>query len=297
MNQPKRIVECSRTDNFHVERTPGVDQFFKDARKFPILSKEEERRLLVKAKTGNDEEAKDARDRLIECNQLFIASIAKKMNTNGNFLDLINEGNIALMIGIDEFDLSKEHRLMSYAVHWIRKRMTDYNIKYAKIVKPNNANLIYTYARKARNAFFLKYERYPSLEELKEVINETYHVKVSYVSDLEPFVVKMIMNDRERDSSEDINGGFMDEYDTRTATNNIDADSDTNDNLEVVRNMLSMLNDEQREIIERMYGIGTDVEESTDTIAMRMGITPNRVRRVANIAIKEMRKKSRNIAI
>jgi DNA-directed RNA polymerase sigma subunit (sigma70/sigma32) len=89
----------------------------------------------------------------------------------------------------------------------------------------------------------------------------------------------------------------MDEYDTRTATNNIDADSDTNDNLEVVRNMLSMLNDEQREIIERMYGIGTDVEESTDTIAMRMGITPNRVRRVANIAIKEMRKKSRNIAI
>jgi DNA-directed RNA polymerase sigma subunit (sigma70/sigma32) len=89
----------------------------------------------------------------------------------------------------------------------------------------------------------------------------------------------------------------MDEYDTRTATNNIDADSDTNDNLEVVHNMLSMLNDEQREIIERMYGIGTDVEESTDTIAMRMDITPNRVRRVANIAIKEMRKKSRNIAI
>lgn len=297
MNQPKRIVDCNKTDNFHVERTPIIDQFFKDARKFPVLSKEEERRLLITAKTGKGEEAKAARDRLIECNQLFVASIAKKMNTNGNFLDLINEGNIALMISIDGFDLSKDHRLMSYAVHWIRKRMTEYNIKYAKIVKPNNANLIYTYARKARNAFVLKHERYPSLEELKEVINETYHVKVSYVSDLEPFVVKMIMGDRERDTDTDINSGFMDEYDTKTATNNVDADSDSKDNTEVVHDMLSMLNAEQREIIERMYGIGTDVEESTDTIAMQMGISPNRVRRVANIAINEMRKKSRNIAI
>ena len=294
-NQPRRIVDCGKTDNFHVDRTHGVDQFFRDARRFPVLSQEEEHKLLVIAKTGKGEEANAARNRLIECNQLFVASIAKKMNTNGNFLDLIEEGIIGLMLAIDSYDLSTGNRLISYAAHWIRKRMTDYNIKYSKIVRPNNANLIFTYARKARNAFFLEHERYPSLEELKDVINETYNTKVSYASDLEPFVVKMILNERERDNMTNPSGGFMDEYDSKTATNNVDADSDANDNAEVVKRMLSTLDDRQREIIQRMYGIGTDIEETADTIALRMGISVNRVKRMAKDAIAEMRVKSKNM--
>lgn len=298
MNQPKRIVDCGKTDNFHIERTPGVDQFFKDVRKFPTLSKDEERKLLIIAKTGNECESRAAKDKLIECNQLFIASVAKKMNTNGNFLDLINEGNIGLMLAIDSYDLKTGNRLMSYAVHWIRKKMTDYNIKYSKIVRPNNANLIYTYARKARNEFFLKYERYPSLEELKEMIKDKYHVNVSNTGDLEPFVVKMILNERERgDSAVNQSVGFMDEYDSKTSTNNVDADSDAIDNEEVVNSMLSMLDEKKREIIQRMYGIGTDIEETPDSIALRMGISVNRVKRIANDAIEEMRIKSKGISI
>lgn len=297
MKRPKRIVECGKTDNFHLERTPGIDQFFKDARKFPMLSQEEERRLLIIAKSGKGEESQMARDKLIESNQLYIASVAKKMNTNGNFLDLVNEGCIGLMLAIDEFDLSTNNRLMSYAVHWIRKKMTDYNIKYSKIVRPNNANLIYTYARKARNEFFLKNERYPSLEELKDAIKEAYHVNVSYTGDLEPFVVKMILTERERDDVLNHSGGFMDEYDTKTATNNIDEDSDLNDNIEVVNGMLSVLDEKKRDIITRLYGIGTDVEESADTIALRMGISVNRVKKMANDAINEMRVKYKRVTI
>lgn len=296
-NQPRRIVDCGKTDNFHVDRTHGVDQFFRDARRFPVLSQEEEHKLLVIAKTGKGEEANAARNRLIECNQLFVASIAKKMNTNGNFLDLVEEGVIGLMLAIDSYDLSTGNRLISYAAHWIRKRMTDYNIRYAKMVKPNNANMVFTYARKARNEFILKHEREPSLEELKELINGKYNAKVSYTGDLEPFVVKMIVNERERDSALNPNTGFMDEYDSITATNNVDADSDAVDNSETVSTMLSMLNERQREVIKRMYGIGTDIEETADTIALSMGISANRVKKIANDAINEMKLKSRGISI
>lgn len=297
MANPKRIVDCGKSDNFHVERTPVVDQFFKDARRYPVLSQEDERQLLIIAKGCDGVEAKKARDRLIESNLLFVASVARQKNTNGNFLDLVNEGIIGLMLAIDSFDLSTNNRFMSYAVHWIRKRMTDYNIKYAKIVRPNNANAIFTYARKARNEFFLEHERYPSLVELKEYINKKYNARVSYTGDLEPFVVNTILNERERDNAVTQSNGFMDDYDSATATNNVAADSDANDDVDVVNGMLSLLDNRKREIIQRMYGIGTDIEESPDTIAMRMGISVNRVKRIANDAIKEMRLKSRKIGI
>lgn len=300
MNRVKRIVDCGKTDNFHIERTQAVELFFRDVRRHPILSATEERKLLVAAKTGTAEESENAKKRLVECNQLFVASIAKKYQTGGNFLDIVNEGNIGLLMAIDAFDLKLKHRLRSYAVHWIRKRITDYNVKYSSMVNPRNANLIYTYARKARNAFFIKNERWPTLEELKEEIYETNGVKVPDKNDLIQFTVNTIVSERERDDMDNkygVNGNFMNTYDAVTSTNNVDDDCDSQDNCEMVNRMLSKLDDEKREIIKGLYGIDTDIEETPDTIALRMGLSVNQVKRMAKEAIVEMRSKSRKMAI
>lgn len=300
MERIKRIVDCGKTDNFHIERTQAVELFFKDARRYPVLSADEERKLLIAAKTGTPEEAEKAKKRLVECNQLFVASVAKKFNTNGNFLDIVNEGNIGLLMAIDAFDLKTKHRFISYAVHWVKKRINDYNVKYSCMVNPKNANLIYTYARKARNAFFLKNERWPTLEELKEEILAINGVAVPDKNDLMQFTVNTIANERERDELDNrygVNGNFMTKYDSETSSNNVEADSDIQDDCDVVNDMLSNLNEEKREIIKGLYGIDTDIEETPNTIALRMGISVNKVKRMAKEAIVEMRAKSRKMAI
>lgn len=296
----KRIVDCSKTDTFHIERTNVVELFFKDARRYPVLSAREQRDLLVIAKTKSGEEAEAARRKLVECNQLFVASIAKKMNTNGNFLDIVNEGNIGLMMAIDAYDLSTNNAFISYAVHWIRKKINDYNANYSTMVRLKNANMIYTYARKARNSFFLKNERYPTLEELKDEILKKNGVNVPDKYSLEQFTINTIANERERDEMDNrygINGNFMAEYDNATSENNVESDNDVNDNKGLVNEMLSRLDDEKREIITRMYGIGSDIEETPNTIALRMGISVSTVKKMANEAIVEMKAHSRKMAI
>ena len=296
----KRIVDCNKTESFHIERTNAVELFFKDARQYPLLSAREQRELLVIAKTKTGEESENARKKLIECNQLFVASIAKKMNTNGNFLDIVNEGNIGLMMAIDAYDLNTNNAFISYAVHWIRKKINDYNAKYSTMVHLKNANMIYTYARKARNAFFMKNERYPTLDELKEEILRNNGVKVPDKYSLEQFTVNTIANEREHDELDNrygVNGNFMSDYDKATAENNIENDNDYNDNKGVVNEMLSRLDDEKREIITRMYGIGSDIEETPNTIALRMGMSVNTVKKMANEAIVEMKAYSRRAAI
>lgn len=296
----KRIIDCTKSDTFHLDRTPSVEMFFRDARRYPLLSAKEQKELLIIAKTKQGKEAEEARKKLVECNQLFVASIAKKMNTNGNFLDIVNEGNIGLMMAIDAYDLSTNNAFISYAVHWIRKKINDYNANYTTMVRLKNANMIYTYARKARNSFFLRNERYPTLDELKDEIKRMSGVNVPDKYSLEQFTVNTISNERERDELDNrygVNGNFMSDYDKMTSVNNVDDDSDKNDKSCMVTEMLSRLDDEKREIITRMYGIGSDIEENPTTIALQMGISVSTVKKLANEAIVEMRVRSKKMAI
>lgn len=84
----------------------------------PLLTKEEEKVLLNRLANGDT----DARKILIERNLRLVVYVAKKFRGKGlPFLDLIQEGNIGLVKAIDNFDLSKNVRLSTYAVFWVRQ--------------------------------------------------------------------------------------------------------------------------------------------------------------------------------
>jgi RNA polymerase sigma factor (sigma-70 family) len=183
------IVDCKKQDNFHINRTTAVELYFKEIRKYPVLSPDEQRELLIKAKDGD----MCARDKLVKCNQLFVASIAKKYQTDGNFLDIVNEGNIGLLIAIDKFDLSKGNGFLTYAVGWVRKKINEYNASVVKMVKTKNATKLYTYVRKIRNEFFVTNERYPTTDEIRDILRERYDVHVKDKSDLEVLEVRELV--------------------------------------------------------------------------------------------------------
>lgn len=98
-----------------------VSLYLKQAGEFPLLSSDEERELIEKAKSGN----REARQRLIECNLKLVISIAKKYASSPEqLMDLIQEGNIGLLKAVERFDLSKGVRFSTYAVWWIRQTVT-----------------------------------------------------------------------------------------------------------------------------------------------------------------------------
>lgn len=95
-----------------------LQRYFEEVEAGPLLSREEEKELAKRVEGGDE----GAREKLASANLRLVISIAKKYRDYGlPFLDLIQEGNIGLMKGIDKFDWRKGYKFSTYATWWIRQ--------------------------------------------------------------------------------------------------------------------------------------------------------------------------------
>jgi len=91
---------------------------------YSLLTPEEERRLALRWRRFRDH---DAADRLVTGNLRFVVKIAFEYRTYGvRLLDLIQEGNLGLLVAVDRFDPGRGVRLTTYAVWWIRAYIQEY---------------------------------------------------------------------------------------------------------------------------------------------------------------------------
>ena len=96
----------------------ALSMYLKDIEKIPLIGRDEEYDLAIKAKNGDAA----ARERLVNGNLRFVVSIAKQFQGRGlPLIDLISEGNIGLLTAIDKFEPEKGYHFISYAVWWIRQ--------------------------------------------------------------------------------------------------------------------------------------------------------------------------------
>jgi RNA polymerase sigma-32 factor len=106
-----------------VSVTP-ISSYLRNIDRYQLLSQEEEARLAVRWKNTRDQEAGR---RLVLCNLRFVVKIAFEYRTYGvRMLDLIQEGNLGLLVAVERFDAGRGNRLTTYAVWWIRAYVHDY---------------------------------------------------------------------------------------------------------------------------------------------------------------------------
>lgn len=98
-----------------------VRMYLKEIGTVPLLTPEEEYRL-AKLKAEGDVRAKEI---LIESNLRLVVSIAKRYTGRGmSFLDLVQEGNLGLIKGVEKFNYERGYKLSTYATWWIRQSVT-----------------------------------------------------------------------------------------------------------------------------------------------------------------------------
>ena len=96
----------------------SLDRYLAEVSRFPLLSREEEYELAMRYYEKGD---MDAAHKLVTANLRFVVKIAMQYSKYGlKLTDLIQEGNVGLMLAVKKFDPTRGFRLISYAVYWIR---------------------------------------------------------------------------------------------------------------------------------------------------------------------------------
>lgn len=283
------VINCKGETSNYWHRTDGLLYYFDSIKNYPLLSKMEERKLLETVKYENKEESTKAIHKLVMHNQRFIASIVRRYSDGEDMLDMISEANIGFIEAIRNFDLSKDIRLITYAVYWIRKKINEYRIVRKETIQKLNGYKVSTYIAKAKEMFFKTYGRYPMEEELIDYVNEKYNANLSYKEDVVDIEMVSIDKSFGCDENESCNMTDKGEISLCLSNNNTDDDIDRNYNSSLVEFILKHLKEKPREIIRYYFGIDRKIL-SMDDISVKFGISKERIRQIIAESIEELRK-------
>ena len=114
-------------------KEPGLQQFCNEVQRHRVLSREEEVRL---ARHYREDGCERTAQKLVIHNLRFVLKIAEEYKGYGmKLVDLVQEGNMGLMVAVKKFDPERGYRLISYAVWWIRAYIQSYIMRTWSLVK------------------------------------------------------------------------------------------------------------------------------------------------------------------
>ena len=146
----------------------SVDKYFNEIDKIDLISPKEEVILARQIKEGDQA----ALERLTKTNLRFVVSVAKQYQNQGLMLgDLINEGNIGLIMAGKRYDEIKGFRFISYAMWWIRQSIISAIAEHARMVRlPYHQFRLVSKVYKAVSLLEQIHGRKPSGQELAEYL-------------------------------------------------------------------------------------------------------------------------------
>lgn len=255
--------------------------YFKDVSKQPNISIEEEIELAKRVKQGD----KKAVEKLVTSNLRFVISVAKQYQNKGlSLVDLIQEGNLGLILAAQKYDETRGFKFISYAVWWIRQSIVYALSNQSRTVRvPMNQISSLSKINKVIEKFEQSNHRKPSVEEI-ESNSDLNSNKIS--SALNSYIYTLSLdspfNDDESSGSliDVLPNNNADSTDKRLIKDSISKE------LEDALNSISF---RERDILRMSFGIGIPPMLNSE-IASRFGIGIERVRQIQHEAMDNIKK-------
>lgn len=263
-----------------------VSLYLKDINKIPLLTREEETELAIKASQGD----KAAKDKIVNANLRFVVSIAKKYQNHGlDLLDLVSEGNIGLITAIEHFDVSKGYHFISYAVWWIRQAILKSICEKSRMIRIplNRANEIVQIEKAAKLINSDKSEE----EEILEIAN-MLNMDAKHVAEMINITRDMVSLDAPVRPSDMESANVADFIEDTMHALPEDIAIDNNMKEEIAR-VLDTLTEKEADIIRCRYGLNGHKSMSLKEVGVVFNLTKERIRQIEKKAILRLQHPSR----
>ena len=277
----------TNTANLQTKLDNSLAIYFKEIDSIPLMTREEEYELAVKAKQGDIL----ARDRIVKANLRFVVSVAKKYQSSAFELnDLINEGNIGLMIAIDKFDPEKGYHFISYAVWWIRQTILKAIYEKGKMIRlPSNKTNDIIKIEKARKSLKAKLTEEEELEQVAIMLNMTpVHVQEMIKISRDVYSLDSKVGSAESDSNS------LGEMLEDTSSVSPEENAIENDMKEQIDNVLSTLTEKEAQILRYRFGLNGKKAMSLKEVGEVFNLTKERIRQIEKKAIKRLQHSTRS---
>lgn len=280
-NPAKKEVVEGQKDN-------TLTAYLREIADYPQLTAEEEKIVAEKIEQGDSE----AKQKLIQANLKLVVTIAKKtIHMSGvPMIDLIQEGNLGLMIAAEKFNHKLGYRFSTYASWWIKQSM------FKAISEQSHCMKIPVYIQETLSKFSkVKYQMEQNTT--SQVKNEEVAKKMNIAPDkIEMFLSAYtktisIENGLEKSDGKDLNVADILADNSSLISENAEYQSLKDD----IKNVISTLKEREQEVVKMRYGLDDTERYTLEEIGNIYGVTKECIRQTELRALKKMKMTGENL--
>ncbi len=291
MNKPDALVEMkigpqnsnpARNEVIEASNDNDLKVYLREIADYPQLTFEEEKKLAQQIELGDAE----AKKKLIQANLKLVVTVARKTIHMSSLpiVDLIQEGNLGLMIAAEKYNYRLGYRFSTYATWWVKQSM------FKAISEQSHCMKIPVYIQETLSKFS-KVKSQMEQEVNTPVKTEDVAKKMNIAPDkIEMFLSAYtktisIENGMERNDGKELNVADILADNKTVVAENVEYQSLKDD----INNVISTLKEREQEVVKMRYGLDDSERYTLEEIGNLYGVTKECIRQTELRALKKMK--------